>query len=151
MTIFFLECWGDASAVGSASGAGSENITFIQDDTQNSSYLVHVWSLSGPGLVLVCHCLLWKCPLYGIKTSAVKIEPFVKTRPLAAGGVTEGPDVAVVSISKCNLSFRKHGKERGTPGEVRFRWTPGVKVNVKISVWAWRCRTWNLFNVVHTF
>ena len=35
MTILFLECWGDASAVGSASGAGSENITFIQDDTQN--------------------------------------------------------------------------------------------------------------------
>ena len=120
VTIFFLECWGDASAVGSASGAGSENITFIQDDTQNSSYLVHVrsmsgpclvhvWPRSGPGLVLVCHCLLWKCPLYGIKTSAVKIEPFVKTRPLAAGGVTEGPDV--VSISKCNLSFRKQGEE----------------------------------------
>ena len=71
--------------------------------------LVHVWPRSGPGLVLVCHCLLWKCPLYGIKTSAVKIEPFVKTRPLAAGGVTEGTDV--VSISKCNLSFRKQGEE----------------------------------------
>ena len=69
VTIFFLECWGDASAVGSASGAGSENITFIQDDTQNSSYLVHVWSTSGPRLAPV-----WSRSSPGLSLLALKMS-----------------------------------------------------------------------------